>query len=154
MTEKAIFRDVRIIQPMAEHFTPYRDFIGSVLEVLDLQSGNSQILMHSRQPIEAPNWTRDGAALIYNVSGRAAGWGALAGSTSPRALAAPIDTGTANRNNNDHVLSFDGSMLGISDQSASGQSAVSIVPWAGAPRGGSHRSRRLISTVGRRTGSS
>ena len=41
-----------------------------------------------------------------------------------------IDTGTSNRNNNDHVLSFDGTMLGISDQS-SGQSAVYTVPVGG-----------------------
>jgi Tol biopolymer transport system component len=41
-----------------------------------------------------------------------------------------IDTASSNRNNNDHVLSFDGTMLGISDQSA-GQSAVFIVPVEG-----------------------
>ena len=45
-----------------------------------------------------------------------------------------IDTGTSNRNNNDHVLSFDGTMLGISDQSA-GQSAIYTLPAAGLPAG-------------------
>jgi Tol biopolymer transport system component len=43
-----------------------------------------------------------------------------------------IDTGFANRNNNDHVLSFDGTMLGISDQSGPGaQSAICTVPVTG-----------------------
>jgi TolB protein len=41
-----------------------------------------------------------------------------------------INTDFAIRNNNDHVLSFDGTMLGISDQSG-GQSAVCTVPLAG-----------------------
>ena len=43
-----------------------------------------------------------------------------------------IDTGFAIKNNNDHVLSFDGAMLGISDQSGpSGQSAVCTLPVGG-----------------------
>ena len=43
-----------------------------------------------------------------------------------------IDTGSAIKNNNDHVLSFDGAMLGISDQSApGGQSAIYTLPTSG-----------------------
>ena len=43
-----------------------------------------------------------------------------------------IDTGFAIKNNNDHVLSFDGAMLGISDQTGpSGQSAVCTLPVGG-----------------------
>src|SRR5262249_38330929 len=49
---------------------------------------------------------------------------------------APLDTGSAVRNNNDHVLSFDGAMLAISDQSApDGKSRVYTLPaTGGAPR--------------------
>ena len=36
-TERAIFRDVRIIRPAKDGFVPYRDFIGSVLEILDVR---------------------------------------------------------------------------------------------------------------------
>src|SRR5690242_20294678 len=54
--EKAIFRDVRIIRPVKTGFVPYRDFIGSVLEVLDLESGKSAAIYESTQPFEAPNW--------------------------------------------------------------------------------------------------
>ena len=39
---KTIFRDVRIIRPVKEGFTPYRDYIGSVLEILDVQSGEAR----------------------------------------------------------------------------------------------------------------
>src|SRR5579862_5348867 len=60
VAEKAVFRDVRFVKPVKENFTPYRDFIGSVLEILDVPSGRLEAIHHSRQPFEAPNWTRDG----------------------------------------------------------------------------------------------
>jgi len=68
VVERAIFSNVRIIRPAADNFRPYRDYIGSVLEVLDVTTGHRQTLWTSQQPFEAPNWTRDGA-LIVNTSG-------------------------------------------------------------------------------------
>jgi hypothetical protein len=133
VTERAIFRDVRIVVPARDSFVPYRDFIGSVLEILDLQSGHRQIVYQSAQPFEAPNWTSDGSALIYNRSGRGEGWGGLYRFDLATRQPTLIDTGAANRNNNDHVLSFDGTMLGISDQSqaSGGRSTVYTVPIGG-----------------------
>jgi len=124
--EKAIFQDARIIRPAKTGFIPYRDFIGSVLEILNTGSGKSEIVYQSSQPFEAPNWTRNGSAVIYNISGRAEGWGRLARFDLTTRKPALIDAGFATRNNNDHVLSFDGKMLGISDQSAihGGQSRI------------------------------
>jgi Tol biopolymer transport system component len=112
---------------------PYRDFIGSVLEILDIRSGYRQTVHRSDQPFEAPNWTTDGAALIYNLSGRAEGWGGLYRFDLATRQSTLIDTGVANRNNNDHVLSFDGTMLGISDQSqaSGGRSTIYTVPVGG-----------------------
>jgi WD40 repeat protein len=130
VVEKARFRDVRIIHPVKEGFVPYRDYIGSVLEILDVHSGKLEMVHSSAEPFEAPNWTADGKALIYNLSGRAEGWGRLCRFDLPARKASLIDTGSSTRNNNDQVLSFDGTMLGISDQS-SGQSAVYIVPVQG-----------------------
>ena len=133
--EKAVFRDVEIIKPMRADFTPYRDYIGSVLHLLDVKTGKLETIYRSAQPFEAPNWTRDGKALIYNVSGRAAGWGGLMRFDLESRTPTLIDTGSNNKNNNDHVLSFDGKMLGLSDQSASGQSSVYVVPvTGGTPR--------------------
>jgi len=133
VTERAIFRDVRLIRPAKDTFVPYRDFIGSVLEILDVETGHRQIVHQSAQPFEAPNWTTDGAALIYNRSGRAEGWGGLYRFDLVSRESTLIDTGVANRNNNDHVLSFDGTMLGLSDQSpaSNGRSTVYTVPVAG-----------------------
>jgi TolB protein len=133
VTERAIVRDVRIIRPAREDFVPYRDFIGSVLETLDLATGHRQVVYRSATPFEAPNWTTDGGALIYNRSGRGEGWGGLYRFDLATRQSTLIDTGVANRNNNDHVLSFDGTMLGISDQSeaSGGSSTVYTVPAGG-----------------------
>jgi regulation of enolase protein 1 (concanavalin A-like superfamily) len=128
--ERALFSNVRITRPAGEKFTPYRDYLGSVLEVLDVETGRRQVVHRSEQPFEAPNWTTDGRALIYNTSGRGEGRGRLVRFDLGTRQGTPIDTGTSNRNNNDHVLSFDGTMLGISDASA-GQSAVYTVPVGG-----------------------
>ncbi len=131
--ETAIFRGVRIIRPVKEGFVPYKDFIGSVLEILDVHNGKLEKIYESAQPFEAPNWTRDGGSLIYNISGRAEGWGQLNRFDLGTRKPSPLNTHPNNRNNNDHVLSFDGTMLGISDQSQdhSGQSCIFTLPSQG-----------------------
>ena len=124
--EQAIFRDVRIVRPVKDDFVRGRDPFGSLLEILDVASGHRQIIYRAEQVIEAPNWTRDGKALIFNRDGRlnrfelAMGTGTL------------IETGKVVRNNNDHVLSFDGSRLAISSHGEEdGLSRVYTVPVQG-----------------------
>jgi TolB protein len=106
--EKAVFRNVRMIIPAKEDFVPYRDYIGSNLEILDIESGNRKIIYRSSESLQAPNWTKDGKALIYNSNGRLYRFDLT--SNTPKI----IDTDFAINNNNDHVLSFDGKMIGIS----------------------------------------
>jgi TolB protein len=131
--EKVVFRHVRVIKPVKVGFTPYRDYIGSRLEVLNVTSGDRQQYYASRIPFEAPNWLPDGSALIYNASGadpatRGRLWRFDLATRTP----ALIDTGFAIRNNNDHVLSFDGAQLAISDQSqGNNQSTIYTLPTAG-----------------------
>jgi TolB protein len=117
VVERAVFRDVRIIRPARDTFVPYHDYIGSVLEILDVESGRRQMVLASAQPFEAPNWTRDGGSLIYNSSGSSEGRGRLHRFDLVTRQSSVIDTGANTRNNNDHVISFDGTMIGISDQS-------------------------------------
>ncbi len=134
VTEHAVFSGVRIVRPARDSFVPYRDFIGSLLETLDVRTGDRRVLARSDQPFEAPNWTRDGSALILNRSGRAEGWGTLFRFDLATRRETTIDTGAANRNNNDHVLSADGAMLAISDQSqgaSGGRSSVHVLPAGG-----------------------
>src|SRR5690606_15737883 len=116
VTETASFTNVRLTRPAADDFQPYRDYIGSRLELLDVGSGRRQVIYSSLdQPFEAPNWTTDGRALIFNTSGRTDARGRLHRFDLLTRQSTVIDTGTNTRNNNDHVLSMDGTMLGISD---------------------------------------
>ena len=100
--EHAEFNNVRITVPAKTDFVPYRDYIGSNLEILDIATGRRKIIHHQDDSIQAPNWTPDGKSLIYNGSGR------LFRFDLETRKPTPIDTGNANANNNDHVLSFDG----------------------------------------------
>jgi Tol biopolymer transport system component len=127
VVEKATFRDVRIVVPVKEGFERNRDPFGSRLEILDVSSGHRHIVYSRDDVFEAPNWTRDGKALIYNSQGR------LYRFDLEKKTPTLIDTGDIVRNNNDHVLSFDGSMLAISSHATSGNypSLVYTVPVKG-----------------------
>lgn len=111
VTERAVFTNVRITVPARDDFVPYSDYIGSNLEVLDVVTGNRKIVYTAPDSFQAPNWTKDGKALIYNRNGR------LYRFDLAKKTPAVIDTGFAVNNNNDHVLSFDGKMLAISHHS-------------------------------------
>jgi TolB protein len=134
VVERAVFDNVRIIRPAKPDFVPYRDYIGSVLELLDVQTGGRLAISRSPQPFEAPNWTTDGGALIYNSSGRGETRGRLFRFDLATRQAAPIETGTLNRANNDHVLSFDGTMLGISDGAGSASTIYTVATGGGTPK--------------------
>jgi Tol biopolymer transport system component len=127
VTERARFRNVRIVVPAEEELVPYRDYLGSNLEILDVETGARTIVHHTADSLQAPNWTPDGRELIYNRNGL------LYRFDLGSRTASVLDTGFADRNNNDHVLSFDGSMLGIShhDAERQGQSIVYTLPAGG-----------------------
>ena len=127
VVEHASFSNVRITVPARKDLVPYREYIGSNLEILDLATGNATIVHRYRGSFQAPNWTVDGKALIYVQEGRLYRFD-LASRT-----AEAINTGFATRNNNDHVLSFDGRMMAISNHAPedSGVSIVYTVPTTG-----------------------
>jgi TolB protein len=106
--ETAVFRNVRIVKPADADFQPYKDYIGSHLEVMDIATGHRKIIYSSAHSIQAPNWTVDGEKLIYNSKGRLYEYHLATHTITP------LNTGFAVNNNNDHVLSFDGALLGIS----------------------------------------
>lgn len=102
----------------------------SSLEIHSLETGRSRVAYQTRDLIEAPNWSRDGAALIFNGAGLIYRIG-LSEPASPER----IDTGFAVNCNNDHGLSPDNKLLAISDQSMTGDSTVYVLDAAGgAPR--------------------
>jgi TolB protein len=126
VVEKAAFHDVRVVVPVKEGFDRSRDPFGSRLELLDVASGHREIIYHTDAVFEAPNWTRDGKALIFNSQGR------LYRFDLEKKTAALIDTGDVVRNNNDHVISFDGNMLAISSHTGKeNHSMVHTLPLGG-----------------------
>ncbi len=140
VVEEAVFTNVRIVVPAPDDFVPYRDFIGSNLEVMDVATGERRILHQVADSLQAPNWTRDGKALIYNHNGRLYRF-----DLASREIA-EIDTDFATSNNNDHVLSFAGDMLAISHhpEEHDRHSVIYTVPTSGGtPKqitGGEHHS--------------
>jgi tricorn protease-like protein len=127
VVERGQFDNVRITVPAKDGFVPYRDYIGSNLEVLDIATGRRELVYQTAEAIHAPNWTTDGKALIYNTAGR------LVRFDLETKRRAPIDTGFATANNNDHVLAFDGRQIGISHHSPDhgGRSIIFTVPTDG-----------------------
>lgn len=102
----------------------------SVLEVLSIASTDRRVVYIAPERFEAPNWMPDGKHLIFNRNGHIDVIPAAGG--TPKAL----DTGFATRCNNDHLISPDGTQLGVSDNSQENhESLVYIVPiGGGAPR--------------------
>jgi Tol biopolymer transport system component len=102
----------------------------SILETVDVHTGERKILKEFDYVIEAPNWTRDGRLLVYNSQGRIYTYDLSSGAIKQ------IDTGFAIDCNNDHVLSPDNSQLAISHfTNEDATSRIYILPFeGGAPR--------------------
>jgi WD40 repeat protein len=127
VAETAVFSNVRITQPAGPGLVPYRDYLGSSLEIMDVETGHRTVVFQAPNSIQAPNWTPDGRYLIYNSEGLLYRFDLETGRP------AVINSGFATSNNNDHVLSFDGRMLGISHHAAEGtnRSIIYIMPAEG-----------------------
>ena len=124
VVEKATFDNVRIIIPTKKDFVPYKDYLGSNIETMDVNTGKREILYTAPESLQAPNWTIDGKALIYNSKGL------MYSFNLKTKKPVVINTGKVNNNNNDHVISFDGKTLGLSATSPDGKfnSVVYTVP--------------------------
>lgn len=109
VVEKAVFSNVRITFPAADDYRPYRDYLGSQIEILDVKTGLRKIIHSVPNSIQAPNWSKDGKYLYYNNSD-----GKMLKFTLATGKEEILNTGSAVANNNDHVLSFDGKMIGLS----------------------------------------
>lgn len=108
VSEKATFSNVRIVTPAPASLVPYKQYLGSSIELLDLETQNSTIVYQSPRSLQAPNWMKDGKSLIYNSDG------SLYKFDLKTNKPVVLNTNPAKNNNNDHILSFDGKMLVIS----------------------------------------
>ena len=122
--QSAVFSNVAIAPVMTP--TNALTVLECTLETIAVASTDRSAVYHTRDHIEAPNWSRDGKYFIFNCGGRIYKVPATGG--SPELL----DTGTAMKCNNDHGLSPDGMMLAVSDQSGPDKkSRISLVPIGG-----------------------
>ena len=122
VVEQAVFSNVELTKPVASG----EPVLYSTLETVDIDSADRRVAYLARGRFEAPNWTRDGSAFLFNREGHierlAVG--------SDKSIT--IDTGFANRCNNDHGISPDATQLAISDNSQGDHnSLVYIVPISG-----------------------
>ncbi len=107
--------------------------VESRLEIYDLTTGQRQVVYRDQGRFEAPNWSRDGAYLIFNRRGLLYRIPAEGGEP------VEIPTGFARANNNDHGISPDGRWLAIShhdpDLPPGANSTIYILPIeGGTPR--------------------
>src|SRR5215467_2623478 len=129
LTETASFDNVRITTPAKADFVPYRDYIGSHIETMDVATGQREIIYTSPVSLQAPNWMIDSKSLIYNSDGL------IYKLDLKKPVPVVLNTDTVKKNNNDHVLSFDGKMLGLSSSDGKYNSIVyTVSSGGGVPR--------------------
>jgi TolB protein len=123
--EKAVFSNVEM-KDVARAGTADQTTLYSTLEVITVTSTDRRVVYSIPGHFEAPNWTRDGSAFIFNAEGRIQRLPVAGGRPQT------IDTGFAVRCNNDHGISPDGKTLAISDQSQGDhQSIIYLLPLTG-----------------------
>jgi len=125
--EKAVFANVDLAGDLAPMG---KTTLYSTLERASIASSDRRVVYIAADRFEAPNWTHDGTSFLFNRNGHIY---RLPVSGGEPAL---IDTGFANRCNNDHGISPDQTSLAISDQSQEdNRSIVYILPiGGGVPR--------------------
>lgn len=114
---------------------PYWEQVYSVLETVDVATGERTVHKRFDFLIEAPNWLPDGNTLLYNAGGSLWLFDLASGESRK------VDTGSAARCNNDHVLSPDGKWVGLSSAGPEGRSLVYVAPLSGGEP-------RLVTPVG------
>ena len=124
VVERAVFTDVELTQPASAQASD--PVLYSTLETITIDSADRKVAYLAPGRFEAPNWTRDGSAFLFNRNGHIE---RLALHASPPQV---LDTGLATHCNNDHGISPDGTQLAISDNSQGDhESLVYIAPFAG-----------------------
>lgn len=114
VTEQATFSNVEIKNTSVD---PAQPVTFSSLETVTIDTTIRHVIYLAPNRFEAPNWSHDGSYLIFNRNGHL--------EKMPTADGEPqiIDTGFADKVNNDHGISPDSTQLAISDNSQETKSA-------------------------------
>lgn len=124
-TTTAVFSHVEL-EPSSEPLKKPR--VECTLETVNLALSDRTVVYHTRDHIEAPNWSRDGKLFYFNSGGHIYKLPVTGGAPELQLL----DTLPAVSCNNDHGISPDGTQMAISDGTqGDGQSRVYIVPIGG-----------------------
>jgi hypothetical protein len=99
----------------------------STIQLIHVGSKDSRVIYTSTNHLEAPNLSREGHSVIFNSEGHLYRLPITGGEPTM------IDTGYANKINNDHGVSPDGLDIAISDSSQTGKSLIYVVPIMGGP---------------------
>jgi TolB protein len=128
VSETGVFSNVRLTIPYKGISDQTTDMtLGSNLELLEISSGKKEIIYSVPHSIQGPNWHPNGKNLIYNDEK-----GIVYSFDLQTRTPTAINTGTVTANNNDHVISFNGAMLGLSSYVKSlGGSIIYTVPIGG-----------------------
>jgi Tol biopolymer transport system component len=118
--ETAVFSNVNLKNPGVIKMQDR--IIESTLEIISIETGQRRFVHRSRQHFEAPNWSRDGKYLLFNSNGKL-----YTINLNFRSKPKLLNTGQADKCNNDHGFSPDGKFLAIS-HAPKDKSLIYIVP--------------------------
>ncbi|MGN6647917.1 MAG: TolB family protein [Cytophaga sp.] len=100
--------------------------VQSTLEIFTIDSGSRDIIYQTNENFEAPNWSRDGSFLLFNMKGEIYKIPPIGGTPEK------LNTGFATKCNNDHGISPDNTQLVISHhEKESGKSMIYTLPITG-----------------------
>jgi len=129
VTEEVTVWNVRIDKPVGDTYNPGREgYLGCRLETMNVFDGKRKIIYEKQGRFEAPNWMPDGKKLLFNMDGFLWKIPVEGGELEK------LNTGFADRNNNDHGISLNGKRLAISHQRSElsgGGSTVYVLPLKG-----------------------
>lgn len=126
--ETANIWNVRIDRPVPENYNPGLDgWIGCRMETMNVFNGKRKVIYEEPGRFEAPNWMPNGDKLLFNMDG------SLYTMTVDGSEIEKINTGSADQLNNDHCISFDGKMIGISHNNGKGSNVFTLPIKGGEP---------------------
>src|SRR5690606_31361643 len=121
--------NIRIDQPIPEDYNPYdQGWIGCRMETMNVFDGNRKIIYETNSRFEAPNWMPNGEKLLFNMDGLLYTIPVTGGGIQQ------LDTGFADKINNDHCISFNGELLGISHDDGNGSNVFYLPLTGGEPK--------------------
>jgi TolB protein len=128
-TEEAKIWNVRIDKPVADNYNAGREGqLGCRLEVMNVFDMKRKVIFEKPSTFEAPNWMPEGKKLLFNMGG------SLYKIPTEGGELEKLNTGFADRINNDHGISFNGKLLAISHSRSGmpgGGSSVYVLPLEG-----------------------